>query len=114
MAGPLDLKFSQGLVLPGVGRGRATGANLGTHKAGRSHSFLPYFLFRKGGWDSLSSPNLSHVLSHTDVIVVIIVDSYTIAHLQGISPTQEVNPGLLHCRWILYQLSHKGSPRTLE
>ena len=24
------------------------------------------------------------------------------------------NPGLLHCGWILYQLSHKGSPRILE
>ena len=34
--------------------------------------------------------------------------------LQGIFPTQELNPGLLHCRRILYQLSHKGSPRTLE
>ena len=31
--------------------------------------------------------------------------------LQGIFPTQG---SLLHCRWILYQLSHKGSPRTLE
>ena len=30
--------------------------------------------------------------------------------LQGISPTQVSSPGLLHCRWILYQLSHKGSP----
>ena len=30
--------------------------------------------------------------------------------LQGIFPTQRLNPGLLHCRWILYQLSHKGSP----
>ena len=29
-----------------------------------------------------------------------------------IFPTQGLNPGLLHCRWILYQLSHKGSPRT--
>ena len=29
--------------------------------------------------------------------------------LQGVFPTQELNPGLLHCRWILYQLSHKGS-----
>ena len=28
-------------------------------------------------------------------------------------PTQELNPGLPHCRWILYQLSHKGSPRDL-
>ena len=30
--------------------------------------------------------------------------------LQGIFPTQRSNPGLSHCRWILYQLSHKGSP----
>ena len=29
---------------------------------------------------------------------------------QGIFPTWGSNPGLLHCRWILYQLSHKGSP----
>ena len=28
--------------------------------------------------------------------------------LQGIFPTQGQNPGLPHCRWILYQLSHKG------
>ena len=34
--------------------------------------------------------------------------------LQGIFPTQGPNPGLLHCRRILYQLSHKGSPRILE
>ena len=34
--------------------------------------------------------------------------------LQGIFPTQGWNPGLLHCRWILYQLSHKGSPEILE
>ena len=30
--------------------------------------------------------------------------------LQGNFSTQGLNPGLLHCRWILYQLSHKGSP----
>ena len=40
------------------------------------------------------------------------VDSLSL--LQGIFPTQGSNPGLLHCRWILYQLSHKGSPRILE
>ena len=34
--------------------------------------------------------------------------------LQGIFPTQELNPGLLHCGQILYQLSHQGSPRILE
>ena len=34
--------------------------------------------------------------------------------LQGIFPTQGLNPGLQHCRQILYQLSHQGSPRILE
>ena len=34
--------------------------------------------------------------------------------LQGIFPTQGLNPGLPHCRQILYQLSHEGSPRILE
>ena len=34
--------------------------------------------------------------------------------LQEIFPTQRSNPGLPHCKWILYQLSHKGSPRILE
>ena len=31
--------------------------------------------------------------------------------LQEIFPTQGLNPGLLHCRWILYHLSHQGSPK---
>ena len=30
--------------------------------------------------------------------------------LQGIYPTQGSNPALWHCRLILYQLSHQGSP----
>ena len=34
--------------------------------------------------------------------------------LQGIFPTQGSNPSLPHCRWILYCLSHQGSPRILE
>ena len=34
--------------------------------------------------------------------------------LQGIFPTQGSNSGLLHCRLILYQPSHKESPRILE
>ena len=32
--------------------------------------------------------------------------------LQEIFPTQEFNQGLLHCRWILYQLSYQGSPKS--
>ena len=34
--------------------------------------------------------------------------------LLGIFSTQGLNPGLSHCRQILYQLGHKGSPRILE
>ena len=33
--------------------------------------------------------------------------------LQETFTTQGSNPDLPHCRQILYQLSHKGSPRTL-
>ena len=32
------------------------------------------------------------------------------ALLQVIFPNQGSNPGLQHCRWILYHLSHQGSP----
>ena len=37
----------------------------------------------------------------------------SLSFLQGIFPTQVSNPGLPHCRRILYQLSHKGSPFLL-
>ena len=33
---------------------------------------------------------------------------------RGIFPTQGSNPSFLHCRQMLYQLSHRGSPRILE
>ena len=33
--------------------------------------------------------------------------------LQGILPTHGLNPGLLHCRQILYQLSNKGIPKNV-
>ena len=38
----------------------------------------------------------------------------TLSLLQQIFLTQESNPSLPHCRWILYQLSHKRSPRIVE
>ena len=34
----------------------------------------------------------------------------SLSPLQGIFLTQELNRGLLHCRGILYQLSHQGIP----
>ena len=36
------------------------------------------------------------------------------ALLQRIFPTQGLNPGLRHCRQILYHLNHQGNPRILE
>ena len=30
--------------------------------------------------------------------------------MQGIFPTQGLNAGLPHCRWVLYQLSHQENP----
>ena len=38
----------------------------------------------------------------------------TLSLLHGIFPAQGLNPGFPHCKRILYQLSHKGSPRMLE
>ena len=36
----------------------------------------------------------------------------SLSFLQGMFPTQGSHPGLLYCRWILYQLSHKGKPKN--
>ena len=33
---------------------------------------------------------------------------------QSVFPTQGSNPGLPHCRWILYQMSHQGNPGMLK
>ena len=81
-------------------------------------------------WGSFAS---AHVLSHS-----VMSDSetlWTVAHqaplsmgiaqarmlewiampyLQGIFPTQELNPGLPHSREILYHLSHQGSPAYIH
>ena len=40
-----------------------------------------------------------------------ILEWVALSLLQQIFPTQELNWRLLHCRWILYQLSYQGSPR---
>ena len=67
----------------------------------KSHSVVSDSLWPHGLYSPWNSPG-----QNTGV------DS--LAFLQGIFPTQGSNPGLPHCRQILYQLSHKGSPRILE
>ena len=65
-----------------------------------SCSVVSYSLWPYGLYHTWNSPGQNTGNSHS--------------FLQGVFPTQGSNPGLPHCRWILHQLSHKGSPRTLE
>ena len=51
---------------------------------------------------------------HPWVLQARILERAAFPFSRGSYQTQELNPGLPHCRQILYQLSHKGSPRTLE
>ena len=48
------------------------------------------------------------------IFQVIVLEWIAISFSRGIFPTQGSNPGLLHCRWILYRLSHQGSPTGHE
>ena len=55
-----------------------------------------------------SSPPSSSVHGILQARILESVSSHSL--LQGIFPTQGSNPGLLHCRQILYHLSHQGIP----
>ena len=66
-----------------------------------SHSVMSNFLRSHGLYSPWNSPGQNTGMG-------------SLSLLQGIFPTQGLNPGLPHCRWILYQLSQKGSPKTLE
>ena len=61
-----------------------------------------------------SSPILCYPMDYTWNSPGQNTGAVSLSLLQGIFPTQGLNPGLLHCRQILYQLSHQGSPRILE
>ena len=66
-----------------------------------SHSVMSDFLQPHGLYNPWNSPGWNTGVG-------------SLSLLQGIFPTQGSNPGLPHCRRILYQLSHKGSPRIPE
>ena len=44
------------------------------------------------------------------ILQVRILEWVAFPFIQGIFPTQGSNPGLPHCRRILYQVSHQGNP----
>ena len=66
-------------------------------------------------WKSLSrvrlfaTPGTIQSMEFSRLFSRILEYSSSLSLLQGIFPTQESNPGLLHCRWILSQLSHQAS-----
>ena len=62
-----------------------------------SRSVASYSLWPHGLYSSWNSPGQNTGVG-------------SLSLLQGTFPTQGSNPGLWHCRQILYQLSHKGSP----
>ena len=45
-----------------------------------------------------------------EILQARILERVSLSLLQGIFPSQGSNPGLLHCRQILYHLSHQRSP----
>ena len=57
-----------------------------------------------------SCPTVRDSINYTvhGILQARILEWAAIPFLQGISPTQVLNWGLLHCRWILYQLSYQG------
>ena len=62
-----------------------------------SHSVMPSSLWPHGLYSPWNSPGQNTGMGSCSL-------------LQGIFPTQRLNRGLPHCRWILYQLSHQGNP----
>ena len=78
---------------------------------------MPRFLFTL--WSILKGKKVKVTQSCLDYTVHGILQARILVWVafpfsKGISPTQGSNQGLLHCKWILYQLSHKGSLRILE
>ena len=63
-----------------------------------------------------SCPTLCNPMDYTvhGILQARILEWVSLSLLQGIFPTQGLNPGLQHFKQILYKLSHKGSPRILE
>ena len=58
-----------------------------------------------------SYPTLCDPMEYTvhGILQTRILEWGSLSLLQGIFLTQGLNPGIPHGRWILYQLSHKGS-----
>ena len=70
-----------------------------TQSESESHSVVSNSLWHHGLYRPWNSPGQNTGVGSRSLV-------------QGMFPTQGSNPSLPHCRWILYQLSHQGSPDT--
>ena len=77
-------------------------------KAGGHRGVVLWFIIK---WKSLSQVWLDSPWGYKESDMT---EWLSLSLLQEIFPTQGLNSGLPYCKWILYQLSHKGSPRILE
>ena len=66
-----------------------------------SHSVMPNSLWPHGLYSPWNSPGQNTGVGSLPL-------------LQGIFPTQGSKQGLLHCRWVLYQLTYQGSPHAIK
>ena len=89
-------------------------------------NLLQYFAWKipwteePGGLQSMALQRLGHDRAHTPSPSILYIHTHTHMHSYTCkrkkmkvlvnSLTQGSNPGLLHCRWILYHLNHEGSP----
>ena len=75
---------------------------------------------RSLGWEDALEKRTAYPLQYSDlenamdytvlgILQARILEWVAVFLLQGIFPTQGLNPGLSHCRQILYQLSHQGT-----
>ena len=71
---------------------------------------------RKWKWKSLSPVQLCNPMDYAahGILQARILEWVAVPFSRGFFPTHGSNPGLLHCRQILYQLNHQRSPRILE
>ena len=88
---------------PGESSGKQPAYQCSRHKKSESESLsvVSDSLWPHGLYSQWNSPDQNTGMGSLSLV-------------QGIFPTRGLNPDLLHCVQILYQLSHKGSPRILE
>ena len=89
LVGPMPI-FLTNLVRKKLRQSKDLGLN-------ESHSVVSDSLWPQGLYSPWNSPGKNTGVG-------------SLSLLQGIFPTQGSNPGLPHCRQILYQLSYEGSP----